>query len=336
MSVADERLLEISERQHGLVTRCQVRDVGLSDDGWWHRLRGGGWDRITNRVARRRGAPPSTEQRVLAAVLDVGPSAYVSHWSAAALWGIPNVDVEPVDVIVVRGGRQVRSTLARTHRPRHLPDPFGTVLDGIPVVRPALVVLQVAPMVSPERLRRLLDQFWARRLLSGPSLANELDPLLHRGRPGTVAVRSLLAALPADYVPPASGLEGRFATIMEQAGLPAMRRQVDLGGEGSWSGRVDFLDVEVPLVVEVDSERHHASLTDASADRARQSLLEAAGFTVLRFGETDIWRRPTHVVDRVREVRAALRTDRSNLARASSAAPSAGAGPFPRRDRPAA
>lgn len=307
MTNPETAALLTAERQHGLITRRQAAELGITRARWRQWATRGGWELVTNRVARRLGSPRTTHQRVLAAALDVGPSTYVSHWSAAALWGIPNVDVEPTDLIVVRGGSQTRTALARTHRPRHLPDPFSTVLDGIPVVRPALVVLQLASMVSPARLGRLLDQFWTRRLLSGPSMARELAPLMHRGRAGTVAVRQLLESLPPGYVPPATGLEGRFASILERAGLEPMRRQVDLGDDASWSGRVDFLDADLPFVVEVDSERYHAALTDAAADRARQERLEAGGFVVRRFDEVDVWRHPERIVDEVRAVRAELR-----------------------------
>ena len=40
-----------------------------------------GWELVTPRVARRRGAPETDLQRVMAGVLDTGPSSYVSHTS---------------------------------------------------------------------------------------------------------------------------------------------------------------------------------------------------------------------------------------------------------------
>lgn len=314
MTMYNDRLIGLAEAQHGLVTRAQVRASGVTDDSWWYLLHGDGWECITRRVARRAGAPRTFQQRVLAAAFDVGPSAYVSHWSAAALWGIPNVGVEPTDLIVVRQGSQTPTSLARIHRPRHLPDPFGASLDGIPVVRPALVLLQLAAQVTPARLGRLLDQFWTRRLVSGPSVRRELSPLMHRGRAGTLNLRNLLDSLPLDYVPPASGLEGRFAAILERADVPAMRRQVDLGDEGAWSGRVDFVDRHVPLVIEVDSERYHTALTDEAADRVRQDSLERAGFVVRRFDETDIWRRPDWTASEVKQERAKLLRQRRRAA----------------------
>lgn len=301
MSTADEHLIQLAEQQHGLIALRQVREAGLSREAWRHRLARGDWERITPRVVRRPGSPPNDVQRALAAVLDVGPSALLTHRSAAAHWGAPGPSVHPHEVMVLRG-RRTPSPLATVHRPRHLPDPYAAVLDGVPVVRPALVLLQLAPTMHPERLRRLLDWFWSRRLLSGPSVRRELDDLMHRGRAGTVALRALLDELPDDYTPTASALEGRFARILADAGLPEMRRQVDLGGE-RWCGRVDFVAVDLPLVAEVDSETYHSALSSRADDTVREAALTDAGFKVVRITDQEVWHNPRVIVDRVRAAR---------------------------------
>ena len=108
-----------------------------------------------------------------------------------------------------------------------------------------------------------------------------------------------------DYVPPASNLERRFASILAEAGLPSMRRQVDSGGH-QWVGRVDFRDERLPLIVEVQSERIHSALTGRNDDAARLAALDAAGFEVVEVKEADVWHDPREVVRRVRGARARL------------------------------
>ena len=318
MTRIDDDLCALAERQHGLVARRQADALGLSRRAWLRRQQGGGWETLTPRVARRTGSPASVSQQALAGVLDAGPSTFVSHESGAAVWGAPGYRIEPTQVISTRG-RGVRSPLVTVHLPRHLPDAFAAELDGVPVVRPALVLLQLAPRVHPARLARLLDWMWSRRLLSGPSVRAELEPVMHRGRAGTAALRDLLDSLPADYVPAASGLESRFASIVADHDLPAMRRQVDLGDGERWCGRVDFLARDLPLVVEVDSDRYHQALTDREADRRRQERLDAAGFVVARVDELQVWHRPGEVVERVRAAawEARVRRARSEARRAS-------------------
>jgi very-short-patch-repair endonuclease len=203
--------------------------------------------------------------------------------------------------MVLRDGKETETPLAIIHRPTHLPDPFAAVVDAVPVVRPSLMVLQLAAGMHPDRLRTMVDRLWSRRLLSGPSLRRELEPILGRGRAGSAAVRALLDSYPEGYVPPASGIESRFAQIAADFDLGPFRRQVDLGGEEAWCGRVDFVAEDRPLVVEVQSERYHSSLTDREADARRRQRLEAAGFEVVEVWDSEIWHQRSLVVDRVRK-----------------------------------
>lgn len=297
------RLNQLAATQHGLLTHRQATDLGMTRSAWRHAVASGGWEPVTDRVLRRSGSPNSLDQRLLAAALDAGPSAYLSHQSGGGAWQVPGFAPEPVEVIVLRDGKEVETPLATVHRPRHLPDPFGTTIRGLPVVRPALLLLQLAPLVSPDRLHRCLDHLWSRRLLSGPSVAAELASVMHRGRPGTAVLRELLDSLPPDYVPTASALEGRVDRILRSEGLPPFRRQVDLGDGDRWCGRIDFLDPELPVVLEVDGDAFHQALVDRADDARRQERLEAAGFTVVRVSEHEVWHRADAVVDRVRDAR---------------------------------
>lgn len=174
MDPVDDTLSTLAETQHGLVARWQSDALGIDRRAWRHRLARGGWQSLTVRVARRSGSARTDDQRALAACLDAGPDTYVSHQSAAALWSVPGFRLDPIQVMTLRG-RHVRSALAAVHRPLHLPAPFAAIIDGVPLVRPSLLLLQLAPVVHPDRLDRIFDGMWARRLLSAPSVRRELD-----------------------------------------------------------------------------------------------------------------------------------------------------------------
>lgn len=296
-----QQLLAISERNHGLLARRDVLALGASPKTWRGLRRRGEWIVVTPRVVRRAGAPVTPSQTALAAVLDVGPGSYVSHSSAAALWGVAGMTIAPLHLIVRRDATETPSTLAIVHRPTHLPDPFAAVVDGVPVVRPSLMVLQLAHGMHPDKLKAVVDRLWSRRLLSGPSLERELAPVLGRGRAGTSAIRELLSRFPKGYVPPANGLESRFAQIAADFDLGRFRRQVDLGDDEVWCGRVDFVGEDWPLVVEVQSEMFRASLTDRAADDRRRRRLRAAGFEVVEVWDAEVWHRRAEVVARVRD-----------------------------------
>lgn len=310
MDERDHALNDLAARQHGVVSIDQIAELGLSRSAWRHRLARDAWTMLSPRVAARTGAPDHEHRAALAAVLDVGPHALMGWESGAHLWGVPGFRLAPHHVMEVRDHAPRRSSLAIVHRPLHGPAPFAAVLHGIPVVRPALLLLQLAPRVHPDRLGRILDNLWSRRLLSGPSVRSQLDPLMHRGRAGTAVLRTLLDERGDDYIPPASGLEARFARILSDAGLPTMRSQVDVGDGERWCARVDFLDPELPLIIEIDGDAYHRALSDIRADAEREARLVAAGYTVKRFDEHDVWYEPQSVLAEVRAVRSELRRQR--------------------------
>jgi very-short-patch-repair endonuclease len=296
---------EIAERQLGLALVSEVLTNGVTVEQVRHLAARNHIDRVTPRVLRARGAPQTEMQRLLVAVLDAGPGAFSSGHTSAALWRVPGYRLFPAHVVRPRGVTGRRSSLAVLHEVKGLLPQHVTMLDGIPVVRPERMVLDLCASEHPARAARALDDAWRRHLLSGPSLRTLVGETSVQGRPGLGVLRALLDERGDDYIPPASNLERRFASIVAEAGLPEMRRQVDSGG-ARWVGRVDFRDVRLPLIIEVQSERYHTALTDAVADAARLEALRAAGFVVVEVWDRDVWHRPRHVERQVREARARL------------------------------
>lgn len=88
-----------------------------------------------------------------------------------------------------------------------------------------------------------------------------------------------------------------------------MRRQVNTGDETGWIGRVDLRAVDLPLILEVQSERFHSSLIDKQMDALRIERLEQAGFVVVEVTDVQVWHRPHELLAVVRDGRrrAALR-----------------------------
>jgi very-short-patch-repair endonuclease len=315
---AIDPILEIGERHHGLVLAVEARTAGLTRAALRHRVKTGQLQSVGARVLRVAGAPRSDLQAVLAAVLDASPGAFASGHTAAALWAVPGYRLSPVHVVRPRGvsGRRtgvadVLHTIAGL-RPAHV-----TVLDQVPVLRPEVVVLQLCASEHAARAERALDNLWRRRLLSGPSVRRALNELAIQGRGGVRLLRELLDRRGDDYVPAASNLERRFEAVLERAGEPSMRRQVDSGGD-HWVGRVDFRDADLPLIVEVQSEHFHSALVDRQHDARRLAALSEAGFVVVEVSEEQVWHRPAEVVEAVRTARRRLsptsraRTGRSN------------------------
>lgn len=309
---ADRWLTEMAEAQHGLVRRADARRAGLAGKLLRARIAAGDWIREGPRVLRRPGAPWTKASPLMRAVLDAGTGAVLSGPTAAAWWGLPGFDLLRIHVTRPRGISGAPVLFAdRLHEVLDLSSDQVTVLDGIPIVRPERVAFELCAMVHPLRAERAVETGWSKGLFSGRSLRRLHGELAERGREGTVLMREFLSTRPDDWVPPASGLEGRTRTILADAGLGSFRRQVDVGDD-RWVGRVDFLHETLPAIVEVQSELYHEALLDRAHDAARKQALEAAGFVVVEVWDTEVWYRPRDVVERVR---AALRE--AGAARAS-------------------
>lgn len=297
---------ELAERQHGLLTSEQLRGAGLSSDQIHWLIKRDRLSRISPRVQRVPGAPDTRAQRLLAAVLDSGPGSALSHSTALAWWGLPGFLYDEIHVTHTRDGVHRPARRAdHVHDVVLLPERHIRVLEGVPVVSPARALFDIAGQngIHPKRVERAVDNAWSDRLVSGRCLEMMLDDLAQRGRPGIRVMREIVEARGSDYIPPASGLEARVEEILRDDGQAPLCRQVNSGDDETWIGRVDFRDQLEPFILEVQSERFHASLLDQQADRDRLSQLEAAGFVVVTVSDTDVWHRKRKVADAVRHGR---------------------------------
>lgn len=303
-----EGLRRLAAAQHGAFSRTQA--AGLGFDRWVvsRRLRTGDWAALSPRVLCVAGSPATNEQRAMAATLDVLGSA-VSHESSGGMWGIPGFRLEPLHVVQPVGPHRMTSPLCQVHTSTHLPASHRAMLHGIPVTTPVRTLFDLAPRVHPLRMPRLVDAAWAMRLVSGELLHAALEDHAQRGRPGIQLMREILADRPVTYRPPDSNLEARFQDIARSAGVATLRRQVETGGD-SWVGRVDFRDQVLPLVIEIDSERFHGSLTARADDEVRRQRLIDAGFVVRQIPEFDVWHRPAVVRRQLIDARSLARARR--------------------------
>lgn len=309
MANFDRIINSLAEAQHGVVSRRQLRSVGIGPGAIASRLQRGALLSASPRVLRVAGSPLTELARCMAAVLDAGSGAVLSHRSAAWFWDVPGFLLDEVDVIASRGSvRRSDGRLAVVHRPRQLLAGHTVVLAGIPVTTPTRTVFDLAglPGVAAGKVERTLDGLWARGRVDAESCAAVLDDVAVRGRPGITLMRALLAERGADYRAPESNAEARFHAIVRQAGLGSFERQVNIGAETGWVGRVDFADPLRRIVVEVDPALHHGSFSAQRNDRQRHDALRAAGWHVISVTDTDLFHRPSEVIARIRDaVRAA-------------------------------
>src|SRR4051794_3419886 len=182
-------LWELSANQHGVVTRRQLMAAGLSSDAVRHRLARGRLHRLRRGVYAVGRPQVSREGAWLAATLSCGPGAALSHSSAAALWGIREpAPAAPIELTVPPAGVRPRRGL-RLHRAALDPGDL-TVRRGVPVVRPAVVMLGQATALSARRLERDINVADALGLIGADQLRAAAERF--SGRPGVVALRAVL------------------------------------------------------------------------------------------------------------------------------------------------
>ena len=289
----DVRVARRARGQHGVVSSQQLAECGLSSHAIATRLRHGTLQRIHRGVYAVGCGPLTLEARFVAAVLACARAAFLSHFSAAALLCMLAWEERLVEVIVV-GGTTARRPGLRVHRARALDPRDVDRRHGIPVTSPARTLLDLAGVLSPRVLRRVVRQALGERRVSEAQLVDVLTRA--NGHRGARTLADLVAAGPA---PTRSELEDALLDLVRGAGLPEpqVNHALVLGG------RRVVPDLRWPrqrLVVEADGAAWHDNRVARTADAERQALLEAHGERVLRVTWQQTTRQPQQTLARIR------------------------------------
>jgi very-short-patch-repair endonuclease len=282
----DAALADLAGRQHGVVSREQLRALGLRDAGITARVAAGRLHRIHHGVYAVGHAVLGSRGRWMAAVLACGPGAALSHASAAALWDLRRSGARLVDVTARRTGRKRPGI--RIHRPRTLPPNEVTMRDGIPVTTPARTILDLAAVLTASRLEHLLDQAEIQELTDYRSL-----DAIARAHPGHHGAAKLQRATRTHYAGTdltRSELEILFKQLCRDHGLPAPRVNAQIAGL-----EVDFHFPHARVAIETDGWAFHRTRHAFENDRRRDATLTRAGYRTLRFTHRQIAREPATV-----------------------------------------
>jgi very-short-patch-repair endonuclease len=289
----------LAERQHGVVTRAQLLELGLHPQAIKHRVVKGRLHPLSRGVYAV-GRPQVTRHgRWMAAVLSCGPPAVLSHGSAARLWEIGEEWAGRIEVTVTSGAKRRRPGVM-VHRRAALVAEHVTRRDGIPVTAPICTLVDLAPRLGRRQLEKAIREADARGLVDPDTLRAALGRM--RGRGGVAILRETLDR--RTFVLTDSELERRFLPIARAAGLPVPQTQPTLNGF-----RVDFYWPELGLVVETDGLRYHRTPAQQAADRVRDQAHASSGLTPLRFTHAQVRYEPGHVRTTLATVAARLRID---------------------------
>lgn len=264
----------IAARQHGVVTRGQLRAVGLTDHQITWAVRTVRLRPVHRGVFVFGAGPLSPPGRWSAAVLVCGPTAALGYRSAAAHWDLRPTSARSSEVVVARTMRPTHGEVIVHRHPRMASDEVTEHL-GIRVTTVARTVLDLAAVVSPRVLRRAVSQ--AEILRRFDRHAVELLLERHPGHRGRAPLERLLAA----WTEPGtarSPQEESFPELCARFGFPrpVMNAEV-LGME------IDAVFFDERIAVELDGYAFHAGAIRWEDDHEKRARLVAAGWTVLAY-----------------------------------------------------
>jgi very-short-patch-repair endonuclease/predicted transcriptional regulator of viral defense system len=284
-SVQSSEVWEPARGQHGVVTHEQLLELGLNADAIHYRLARGRLHPI-HRAVYAVGRPDLTRHgRWMAAVLACGPDALLSHASAAALWGLCQVEGSAVEVSVPYR-RPKRHAGTRAHRRAGLTADDRGEHERIPVTSPARTLIDIAPRLDPDELEAAINEANRLDLVDPESLRSYVEGLGRR--PGVGVLRRILDRRMFRLTD--SELERRFLRLVRGAGLSRPLTQQRVNGF-----RVDFYWPDLGLVVETDDLRYHRTPTQQTRDRIRDQAHTAAGLVPLRFSHAQVRYEPKRV-----------------------------------------
>lgn len=298
-------LVETLGRQHGIVSRTQMLQLGISSRAIERWKAAGELVGVHPGVYRAAVAPMTEMQQLWAALAAAGDEAVVSHRAAAELWSLRGVSAQVPEISVIH--ERPRLPSCHVHRMQRLIPPDVVVRDdGLPITSVARTILDLGAVVHPNQVGRAAVDALHRRLVSWQQLAEVLVREGGRGRAGTAPLRRFMAREDPGVAALESELEVRFWELVRAYGLRVPDRQFVVRGGGR-TFRIDFAYPDVLLAMEVDGVAWHGTAADRRRDRERDRALEALGWTVLRFKWEDVVRRPDLVVVRINEALAAKR-----------------------------
>ena len=272
-------LAAIARRQFGLVSHRQALTV-VTVGQLKRLLASRRLEPVRRGVYRAAGTPENWHQHLLAACL-ASPGSVASFRSAAALWLLPELDSDSLEITVV-GTRRVRLGGVIVHESQVWGSGHTATKYGIPTTSVARTLCDLTAVVPPAVVEHAVDDSLRRKLVSLSQLRRIADALDGKGRRRCTVMRTVLEDRLPGYDPGGSAPEVRIGKLLVARGLPSPLPQHRIR-IGNRTVRVDLAYPDHGVVIEYDGWDSHRPRTAFNRDRARGNELELLGLTVLRF-----------------------------------------------------
>jgi hypothetical protein len=306
MAALDDALLPVFASQHWLITMDDVRRLGGAPSAATRRVQQGRWEVVERSVFRLKGMPVSWEAAVLAPILSIGGKTVASHFTAAALHGIPGYGRGRPELSIERGYEHRRES-ARLHTSTDLNRCSTVVLNGVPATDLARTILDLGRFVGDRRLIRAIE--WGRREagLEWSSLISTLAHHARRGRPGIRRLRRVITENMHREEVTDSDFELLFLAFLAERGVPEPVLHHEVFDADRFVAEVDLAYPHLKIAIELDGS-DHLDEEVRERDLPRQNDLILLGWTVLRFSWRRFKERPEQVLREVRDALSAAST----------------------------
>jgi hypothetical protein len=275
----EEILAELAGRSHGVVTREELVEAGITRAELKSRIFAGGLIPVHRGVFRVGHCAPSLEARYLAAVRACGYHSLLAGKAAAYLYGLLKGSPSLPEVLT-SSQRQPRGVI--THRCRRTEITDRTTWRGIPVTTVPRTLVDLAGALEESALARAVHEADVRLHVT----PEHTETILAR-RHNWPGARSLRRVLWGEIPVSLSKLESLFLSRLKKATLPQpeVNRRID--------GR--YVDCRWPqhhLTVELDSYRYHHTRHAWEQDRQREREARARGDEFRRYTWHDVAQEP--------------------------------------------
>ncbi len=285
----EEELARIAGAAHGVVTRAQLLDAGVTARQIARRVRSGSLLREHRGVYRVGHRAPTIEATYLAAVFAAGEGALLSGLAAAHLLGLVKRPAPPPEV-TAPNERRIEGV--RTHRSRILNARDATVFRGIPVTTVPRTLVDIAAELPADDLARTCHEAGVRYGTTPKSV----EAVLAR-RPSSPGARKLRRVIHGEVRVTLSKLEARCLELLRANGL-----QLPLTNRPADGRRVDCRWPEHRLTVELDGYRFHNSRYSWEQDRRREREARARGDEFRRYSYGDVMEDPRFMLAELRSL----------------------------------
>ncbi len=293
----DDDLASLAQRQAGCFHRDQALQAGFSRAAVESRLARKLWVPVHPRVYRAATTSVTPATQGFSAGLYVGEPYAFSFVTGARLRGMDPFLIDPRTWVAVPHERVVAGRpLLRVRRTKHFHPWVQADCHGLPVFSEARLVVDLAQLLDPPELRRLVYDLIRRERCTPEEILAAAEGM--GGRAGLADLRRVMQ----DFDPLAeSAAEQEANERLQDCGI-FLDRQVELWSEFGLVARFDFADTALKVAFEIDGDRDHSSARRVHYDKQRDRATARHGWQVARFPVTFVRRHGSQFVREVRDL----------------------------------